>query len=84
MDMDGQLVETLSDGDVKADIYSLSMPGEFCVIYRDAGGRVLEEAPMTGISSYKQRKPEILGRLSQLAHGAQPSPNPDRGDPGEY
>src|SRR5579875_21094 len=55
--MDAQLVETLNDGDVKADIYSLSMPGEFCVVYRDAHGRVLEERPLTGISTYKQREP---------------------------
>lgn len=82
--MDAQLVETLSDGDFKANIYSLSMPGEFRVVYRDAAGGVLEEALLTGISTYKQRQPEILDRLHQLAHGAEPSPNPDRGDPGEY
>ena len=82
--MDAQLVETLRDGNFKADIYSLSMPGEFNVVYRDPAGKVLEEAPLTGISTYKQRQPEILARLHALAHGAEPSANPDRGDPGEY
>jgi hypothetical protein len=84
MCMDAQLVETLSDGDFKAEIYSLSMPGEFRVVYRKASGRVLEEGFLTGISTYKQRASEIQARLHQLAHGAQPSPNPDRGDSGEY
>lgn len=82
--MDAQLIETLSDGDLKAEIYSLSMPGEFRVVYRNSSGRVLEEGFLTGISTYKQRAPEIQARLHQLAHGAPPSPNPDRGDPGEY
>lgn len=82
--MDEQLVETFGDGEFKADIYSLSLPGEFRVVYRDPAGRVLEEGLLTGISTYKQREPEILARLHQLAHGDKPSPNPDRGDPGEY
>jgi hypothetical protein len=82
--MDGQLVETLNDGEFKADIYSLSMPGEFRVVYRDPAGKVLEEGFLTGISTYKQRAPEIRERLHALAHGDKPSPNPDRGDSGEY
>ena len=82
--MDAQLVETFHDSQFQADIYSLSMPGEFRVVYRDAKGQVLEEGFLTGISTYKQREPEIRERLHTLAHGAEPSPNPDRGDPGEY
>ena len=82
--MDAQLVETLGDGDFKAEIYSLSMPGEFRVVYRDSSGRALEESLLTGISTYKQRQPEILARLHQLAHGAEPSRKPERGDPGEH
>jgi hypothetical protein len=84
MDMEAQLVATLGDSQFKADIYSLSMPGEFRVVYRDSSGKVLEEGLLTGISTYKQREPEILARLHELAQGAEPSPNPDRGDPGEY
>ena len=82
--MSDQLVGTLTDGSISADIYSLAMPGEFQVVYRDASGQVLEEGRLTGISSYKQREKEILERLSQLSHGAKPSANPDLGDAGEY
>ncbi len=82
--MDAQLVETLHDGQFKAEIYSLSMPGEFRVVYQDSEGGVLEEGFLTGISTYKQREHEIRERLHKLAHGAEPSPNPDLGDPGEY
>ncbi|HTU47198.1 MAG TPA: hypothetical protein VMF91_19200 [Bryobacteraceae bacterium] len=70
MYMEAQLVETFGDGDVKADVYSLAMPGEFQVIYRNAAGKILEEDLLTGISTYKQREPEILARLHALAHGA--------------
>jgi hypothetical protein len=82
--MDEQLVETLRDEGIAAEIYSLAMPGEFQVLYRDASGRVLEEALLTGISTYKQREGEIRARLHDLAHGAKPSATGDRGDAGEY
>lgn len=83
--MDGeQLIETLRDEDVAAEIYSLAMPGEFQVVYRDASGKVLEEARLAGISTYKQREGEIRARLHDLAHGAKPAATPDLGDAGEY
>ncbi len=82
--MEGQLVETLAYADLKADIYSTDLPGEFKVIYRDSAGNSLEEIPLTGISTYKQREPEILERLHQLHEGAKARKAPDRGDPGEY
>jgi hypothetical protein len=82
--MDAQLVETLGDGGFKADIYSLSIPGEFRVVYRDAQGGVLEEGLLTGISTYKQREGEIRTRLHELAHGDKPRATPDRGGAGEY
>lgn len=82
--MEGERVATLTLDDFKADIYSLSIPGEFKVIYSAPGGKTLEEAPLTGISSYKQREPEIMARLRQLSKGAKAAANPDRGDPGEY
>ena len=82
--MDEQLVGTLTHGNFKAEIYSTSMPGEFKIAYRDPGGKLLEEAPLTGISSYKQREPEITARLKQLAHGAKPAATPYLGDAGEY
>lgn len=82
--MDGELVATLTHDDFKAEIYSLNVPGEFRVVYSSPGGEMLEELPLTGISSYHQREPEIMARLHQLSKGAEPSSNPDRGDPGEY
>jgi hypothetical protein len=82
--MGEQLIETLRDGGIAAEIYSLSMPGEFQVLYRDASGKVLEEARLTGISTYKQREGEIRSRLHALAHGAKPTETPDLGDAGEY
>ena len=84
MHMDGELIATLTHDDFKAEIYSLNMPGEFKVVYISPAGEMLEESPLTGISSYRQREPEIMARLKQLSKGAQPASNPDRGDAGEY
>ncbi len=82
--MEEQLVGTLKHGEYKAEIFSTSMPGEFKVVYVDPGGKTIEEAPLTGISTYKMRETEIGDQLRKLAHGAPPPPNPDRGDSGEY
>jgi hypothetical protein len=82
--MDGELVATLTHDDFKAEIYSLTIPGEFKVVYSAPTGEMLEELPLTGISSYRQREPEIIARLHELSKGAKPIVNPDRGDPGEY
>jgi hypothetical protein len=82
--MDEQLVGELSYRDFKAEIYSTSVPGEFRVMYLDKSGRQLEEAPLTGISTYKQREQEIIARLRQFSEGAEPAQTPDQGDPGEY
>ncbi len=82
--MDEQQVGTLSVEGYKAQVYSTSTPGEFRVIYQDPAGKTLEEAPLTGISTYRQREPEILARLQELHDGAPPSRAPDLGDAGEY
>ena len=82
--MEEQLVGTLRDGKCRADIFSMSLPGEFKVVYRDAQGNTVEEATLTGISTYKQREAEINKRLHKLAHGEVPSATPDLGDAGEY
>ncbi len=82
--MDAQLVGTLNYQDLKADIYSTSAPGEFKIVYLDAGGKQLEEAPLTGISTYKQREAEIIDRLRQFSEGAKPTETPYLGDSGEY
>lgn len=82
--MDETLVGTINHGDLSADVYSTNLSGEFKVLYRNGAGEVLEEAPLTGISSYKQRETEIMERLQQLAEGGKAAPVPDRGDAGEY
>ena len=82
--MDAHLVDTISYAGLSAEVYSTNLPGEFKVIYRDSAGNQLEEVPLTGISSYKQRKPEILDRLRQLSEGGSVPRVPDRGDAGEY
>ncbi|HLH02842.1 MAG TPA: hypothetical protein VKX25_08730 [Bryobacteraceae bacterium] len=82
--MDEQLVGTLRHENYTAEIFSISLPGEFRVVYRDPQGQAIEEAMLTGISSYKQREAEIHRRLEKLAHGAAPSETTDRGDSGEY
>jgi len=82
--MDEQLVGTLSFLDYKADIYSTAVPAEFRVVYLDGAGQMLEESPLTGVSTYRQRESEITDRLRQLKEGAQPSRTPYLGDSGEY
>jgi hypothetical protein len=82
--MDEQPVGTLTFAGYRAQVYSTNTPGEFRVIYQDPSGNTLEEAPLTGISTYRQREPEILARLKQLKEGTPPSKTPDLGDPGEY
>ncbi len=82
--MDGQLVGTVTHGDFKAEVYSTNLPGEFHVVYQDPAGHTLEEAPLTGISSYHQRASEISSRLQELAVGAPAQDTPYQGDAGEY
>lgn len=82
--MNEQLVGTLTFAEYKADIYSTSTPGEFRIVYQDPSGKILEEGPLTGISTYRQRETEIIDRLRQLHEGARPSKTPYLGDPGEY
>ena len=82
--MDVQIVGTLNYQTWKAEIYSTSVPGEFKVVYLDPSGKQLEEAPLTGISTYKQREAEIIDRLRQFSEGAKPAETPYQGDAGEY
>lgn len=82
--MDEHPVGVLHYQDLKAEVYSSSVPGEFTVKYLNSSGKLIEEAPLTGISTYKQREAEILDRLRQFAEGAQPADTPYQGDAGEY
>ena len=82
--MEEQLVGTLTYQEFKADVYSTEMPGEFKIVYLDASGKQIEEAPLTGISTYKQRESEILEQLRKFSEGAKPAATPYQGDAGEY
>ena len=82
--MDEQLVDTLTRGDWSAEIYSVSLPGEFEVVYRNGQGDEVERVTVTGVSSYHQREREIVARLEQLRKGGGSGEKPDLGDAGEY
>lgn len=82
--MNSELVATLTHEDWKAEVYSLELPGEFKIVYISKDGKPVEEAQLTGISSYHQRESEILQRLGELAGGAKPNKVPELGDSGEY
>lgn len=82
--MDEQLVDTLRRSDWSVEIYSMSMPGEFHVVYRNALGEEVERATLTGVSSYHQREQEILKRLEQLRKGNARAAKPELDDAGEY
>jgi hypothetical protein len=82
--MDEQLVRTLTRGDWTAEIYSMSMPSEFEVVYRNSEGDEVERVTVTGVSSYHQREAEIIARLEQLRKGERSAGKPDLGDAGEY
>lgn len=81
--MEEQLVHTYTREGWTAEVYSLSMPGEFQVVYRDAGGREAERVTITGVSTYHQREEEILGHLEDLQTGA-PTDRTKLQDAGEY
>ena len=82
--MEEQSVGTLNYSDLKADIYSTSLPGEFKVVYRDAAGSTLAEESLSGVSTYRQREPEILTRLQQLSEQGKLAPTSELADSGEY
>jgi hypothetical protein len=82
--MDEQLVATLTRGNWTAEIYSLSMPGEFEVVYRNNLGQEIDRARLTGISTYREREAEIAKRLEQLRTGDRTAEKPDLEDAGEY
>lgn len=60
---------TLEQGTCKAEIYEAAMPGQFTVRYCRQNGTVVSEEPLTGVSSYRQREPEIRNRLNEMCRG---------------
>jgi hypothetical protein len=67
-----------------AEIYEQALPGQFTIIYRSEAGEVLEEAELTGVSTYRQREAEIRDRLDQICAGMQPKDPDALSASGEY
>ncbi len=82
--MDDQPVGSFEYSGLKAEVYSSNLPGEFRIVFRDASGNTLEETPLTGVSTYRQRETEIMERLRQLSEGKDTAPSPDLTSAGEY
>ena len=82
--MDEQPVGTFEYSGLKAEVYSSDLPGEFKIVFRDSAGKTLEETPLTGVSTYRQRESEIMERLRQLSEGKSTAPEPDLASSGEY
>jgi hypothetical protein len=74
---------TLEQGDCKAEIYETALPGQFTIRYVGASGQVLSEEQLSGVSSYRQREREILGRLGELCAGRHVK-SAELSDSGEY
>jgi hypothetical protein len=62
-------IATLEEGTCLAEIFETAMPGQFTIRYRTQDGSILAEESLTGVSSYKQREPEIRSRLSKVCKG---------------
>ncbi len=77
------LLTTLTQGDFKVEIFSSDLPGEFTLRFLDGAGQLLEESKLSGVSSYRQREPEIMQRLQAFAGGVEPPPS-DLASAGEY
>ena len=84
MSTEASLITTLSDGAFKAEIYSTELPGEFTIRFVDGSGAAVAEETLSGVSTYRQREPEILQRLHALATGVTPPPSSELADSGEY
>ena len=82
--MDEQLVGTLTHGAFKADVYSTERPGEFRIRYHGRDGQAIEDVPLTGVSSYKQREDDIIAHLRDLEQLGTNAPKANLADAGEY
>jgi hypothetical protein len=78
-------IATIERHGCKAEIYEQALPGQFTILYRSAAGEVLEQAELTGVSTYRQREAEINDHLEQICSGLNPPPPPEAlADSGEY
>ena len=80
----GNQIATIERHGCKAEIYEQALPGQFTIVYRSASGEVLEEAELTGVSTYRQRESEINDHLEQICAGLNPPPPEEMADSGEY
>lgn len=81
--MDNPLA-TIEGRGCSAEIYEQSLPGQFIILYRSSAGDVLEEAELTGVSTYRQREAEIRDHLDQICAGLQPKDPDALSSAGEY
>ncbi len=82
--MESESIGTVKYGALRAEVYSMSTPGEFKIVYLDGNGHEIEEQALTGVSTYRQREPEILQRLRDLSEGKSGKSGPDLEAAGEY
>ncbi len=75
---------TIEGSGCSAEIYEQALPGQFTVLYKSAAGEVLEEAELTGVSTYRQRESEIRDHLDQICAGLRPKDPDALASSGEY
>jgi hypothetical protein len=80
----GNVIATIEHDGCTAEIHEQAMPGHFTILYKTASGEVMEEAELTGVSTYRQRQVEIHEHLEQLCAGRRVAPSEALKNPGEY
>ena len=75
---------TIEGRGCNAEIYEQSLPGQFTILYRNVAGEVLEEAELTGVSTYRQREAEIRDHLDKICAGLTPKDPDALASSGEY
>ena len=82
--MDHEPVGRFEHAGFTAEIYSTSLPGEFKICYRDGAGESIAEEMLSGVSTYRQREPEIKDKLKALSEGKSAAASAGLADSGEY
>ncbi len=77
-------IATLERHGCKAEIFEQALPGQFTITYKNAKGEVVEEAELTGVSTYRLREAEIKEHLEQICAGLPAPPPEELSDAGEY
>lgn len=80
----GNVIATIQHEGCTAEIHEQPLPGQFTILYKSASGEVMEEAELTGVSTYRQREVEIHKHLEQLCEGQRAAASDALESPGEY